>query len=47
MVSKVLMSRAIESGFRRKGGEEKKSKSRQGEGRKKRMMEGEVNFFII
>jgi hypothetical protein len=47
MVSKVFMSRAIESGFRRKGGEGKKGKSGQGEGRKKKTMEGEVNFFII
>ena len=30
MVSKVFMSRAIESGFRRKGGEGKKGKSGQG-----------------
>ena len=30
MVSKVFMSKAIESGFRRKGGEVKKRKSGQG-----------------
>lgn len=44
MVSKVFMSRAIESGFRRRGGEGKEGKSGEGEGRRRWRMEGDVNF---
>jgi hypothetical protein len=38
------MSRAIESGFRRRGGEVKEGQSGEGEGRKRWRMEGDVNF---